>query len=216
MVRRIPPRLVDPLQDNARAERALMDLATSGQVRGDVRRVNRDGLPKPRKIPDLAGGILDGTAVRNLIRILAGLGMVNDLTRLDGLIEPGLDLLQNHAVSDSTVTFGTTLTTIVSTSVGPLLPGVKYRLLCLVHTRLSVDSTGFARAFARTQAGSSSVSGERTGTVDGERSCNAWASEVVWGAGSSVTMSARANMDTSTGFSSSALVVGLAYPIGRA
>lgn len=214
--RRVPPSLIDPRQDNLRAERALLDLTTAGGVRGEVRRINRDGLPKPRTTPDLVGSILDGSATRNLIRILAELGIVNDVSQLDGLIEPGIRPLFMAQAKDSTVTFGTSLTTIDNVNLGPFAAGVLWLARCSVHARLSVDTTGFARVYARVKAGGPSVAGNRTGTVDGERSCRATAFDLFWGSGGNENFAVRGNMDTSTGFASASYIEAMAYPIGRA
>lgn len=217
MPRRInAPRLVNPLLDNDLAERRLLDLATTGQVRGDVRRIAHDGLPRQRKRPVVHGSTRDGSALTSLLRILAGdLGLVDDLTELDGLIEPGLTPLHVAEPSDTVVPFGTGLTSIDTRDIGPLVRGVKYLIVCSVHLRLSSDGVGFARAYARIGQ-NASVIGTRTGTVDGERSCRAATSVVQWGTGGSETLHARADMDTNTGYASASFIEGWALPIGRA
>lgn len=212
-----PPRLVVPGLDNDLAERRLLDVPTTGGLRGDVRTIARDGLPKARKTPELVGSILDGSAVDNLLTILAEqYGLFTKKTHLDGLIVPSIRPVYMAQAKDSTVTFGTGLTTIDSFNLGPFAPGVLWLVRCSVHARLSVDTTGFARVYARIKAGGTSVAGNRTGTVDGERSCRATAFDLFWGTGSTENMAVRGAMDTSTGFASASYIEAMAYPVGRA
>lgn len=107
----------------------------------------------------------------------------------------------------------TTLATVDSVAIGPLANGVTYDIICEVHMRLSVDSTGYARAYARIGS-DSSVMGNQTGSIGGERSCRATAtkSAVVGDGSTSYTLYARADMDTDTGTVSSCHIRGMAIP----
>lgn len=217
-MRRNKPRLIDPALDGQGHELKRFGVPSPGDLARLADRAQRGGLAQPRKAPVVSGGQRDGTALDALLAVLAEQGVIRDQTtpELAGIRALAYTLPEvktNSAVSNSVVTFGTSLTTLLSTSVGPLVSGVDYLLLCITHARLSVDTTGFATAYARTQASSASVAGENTGTVNGERSCVAVSLETVTGAGSSVTMSARGQMTTSTGYASSTLVLGFAFPL---
>ena len=107
----------------------------------------------------------------------------------------------------------TALQDIHTVEIGPLANGVVYDIECEVHARLSPDSTGYARVYARI-AGDASVLGEQTGSVGGERSCHATTTKLnVTGDGvTTYTLRARADMDTSTGTVSSCHIRGRAIP----
>mgnify|MGYP001591757088 CR=1 FL=1 len=107
----------------------------------------------------------------------------------------------------------TTLTTMDSVEIGPGVSGVVYDIECNVHSRLSIDATGFARIYARI-AGDASVIGEQTGTIAGERSCNATATKLaVTGDGSTTyTLYARADMDAGAGTCASTHIHGRMVP----
>lgn len=107
----------------------------------------------------------------------------------------------------------TSLATLDSVAIGPGVNGVVYDIECEVHARLSVDTTGFNRVYARI-AGDSSVIGNQTGTVAGERSCHSTATKLaVTGDGSTTyTLAVRADMSTSTGTCSSSHIRGRMVP----
>lgn len=107
----------------------------------------------------------------------------------------------------------TTLATLDSVSIGPGVNGVVYDIECDVHARLSVDTTGYNRIYAKI-AGDSSVVGEQTGTVAGERSCCSTAVKLaVTGDGvTTYTLAVRADMDSSTGTCSSTHIRGRMIP----
>lgn len=107
----------------------------------------------------------------------------------------------------------TSLATLDSVAIGPGVNGVVYDIECDVHARLSVDTTGNNRVYARI-AGDSSVVGEQTGTVAGERSCCSTATKLsVTGDGSTTyTLAIRADMDSSTGTCSSTHIRGRMIP----
>lgn len=107
----------------------------------------------------------------------------------------------------------TTLTTMDTLVCGPFVSGVTYDVIVEVAMRLSVDSTGFARAYARWDA-DASVLGNQTGTVGGERACQATAQHaaVVGDGVTTYNALSRADMSTSTGTCSSSHIRVIAIP----
>lgn len=103
--------------------------------------------------------------------------------------------------------------TVDSVEIGPLAAGIKYDIDMHVHIRGGPDSTGYLRVAAKI-ASDSTVNGERTGTVGGERSCMASTRKLsVNGDGvTTYTLAARAVMDTGTGTISSCHIWGVAIP----
>lgn len=103
--------------------------------------------------------------------------------------------------------------TVHSISIGPGAAGIVYDIECEVSFRGGPDSSGYLRAFAKIES-DASVSGERTGTVAGERTCNATARKLnVTGDGvTTYTLYCRAQMDTGTGTISSCHIRGRMIP----
>lgn len=107
----------------------------------------------------------------------------------------------------------TSTTTVDSVELGPLAAGITYDIEGHVHMRGGPDSSGFLRAYARI-ASDSSNPGERTGTVNGERSICATSHKlaVVGDGVATVTIAARAVMDTGTGSIASSHIWARAIP----
>lgn len=103
--------------------------------------------------------------------------------------------------------------TVDSVEIGPLADGITYDIDMHVHMRGGPDSSGYLRAYAKI-AGDSSISGERTGTVAGERSICATSRKLslVGDGVTTYTLAARANMDTGTGTINSCHIWGVAIP----
>lgn len=111
----------------------------------------------------------------------------------------------------STVT--TSEATVDSVEIGPLVDGITYDIDMHVHIRGGPTATGFLRVYAKI-AGDSSIAGERTGTVNGERSCMATSRKLslVGDGVTTYTLAARADMDTGTGTINSCHIWGVAIP----
>lgn len=107
-----------------------------------------------------------------------------------------------------------TLATMEETTVGPLVDGVTYDIELDVDMRASLDSgSGYVVAYARIGS-ESSVSGTRTGTLNGERTISATATVAGYvGTGASLALYARAQMSGGTDGSVSATTIrGRAIP----
>lgn len=115
------------------------------------------------------------------------------------------------ASDDASTAVTTALANVLTVAIGPLLDGVTYDVEVNVTMRGSVDTTGFVLAYARIGS-SSSVVGTKTGTVAGERTILATASETRVGTGATVTLAARAEMSTSTGSVTGVHIAGRAIP----
>ena len=103
--------------------------------------------------------------------------------------------------------------TIHSITIGPGSNGIIYDIEMECHIRGGPDSSGYLRLLAKIES-DASVSGERTGTVGGERSCQATARKLsVTGDGvTTYTLYARGQMDTGTGTVSSCHIRGRMIP----
>lgn len=122
-------------------------------------------------------------------------------------------IFANQSKDSGFSSVGTSTITVDSVEIGPGVSGVVYDIECEVHMRAGPDSSGFLRGFARI-ASDSSVAGERTGTVGGERSVCATSTKLgVTGDGSTTyTLAARANMDAGAGTISSSHIRGRMIP----
>lgn len=112
----------------------------------------------------------------------------------------------SHSVS-------TTLTTIVSATLGPLTSGIVYDIWCIALGQFNAPASGFIRSYARI-AGDASVLGMQVGTASGERPCMAFSTKSgVTGDGvTTYTCSLRADTDTGTGSVADGIVVAVAIP----